>query len=182
MPSDAPLTRDLMALLAEAGEAGMTAGDLTSRYDSPGDQVRRNNRVNQLLHYQLERGHVRRGPLERSPRYHRAWTRRWFITKTGLTYLDVLRAGPVGAWHTDVRGQLETCSRELEFERGRHAALRKVLTGPHPLTVTPEQRAEGIAALRAAGCDNTLIGAVYGISREWVRRILISLDPSQAGE
>ena len=182
MAVDAPLTRDLMGLLAEAGEAGLLAGDLVDRFSSPGDRVRRNNRVNQLLHYQLARGHVLRGPLEQSPRYRRAWTRRWYITGTGLTYLDVLRAGPEGAWPADVRGLLETCAREREFEAARYAALRAVLTGPHPLTVTAGERGEGIVALRRAGCDYKVIGAVYGISRERVRQILNSLDPSQAGE
>jgi hypothetical protein len=189
---DAPLTRDLLALLAEAGEAGLLAGDLTDRFAAPGNRVRRNNRINQLLTYQLARGHVLRGPLEQSPNYRRAWTRRWFITKTGLAYLEVLRAGPEGAWYADVRGLLETCTREREFESRRFAALRTVLTGPHPLTVSPAERARGIGALRRAGCDYVVIGAVYGISRERVRQLLkdlpgqednpLSLYSSQATE
>lgn len=182
MAADAPLTRDLMGLLAEAGEAGLLSGDLTDRFAAPGNRVRRNNRINQLLRYQLDRGHVLRGPLEQSPHYRRAWSRRWYITGAGLAYLEVLRAGPQGAWYADVRGLLEARTREHEFERCRFAALRAVLTGEHPLTVSPAARAEGILALRRAGCDNVLIGAVYGISRERVRQILNSLDPSQAGE
>ena len=176
-----PLTRELLKLLDDAGEAGLSAGDFTEWFTLPAARVQRNSRVNQLLLYQAQKGRVRRGEPERSPRYHRAWTRRWFITEAGRAYLAVLETARLTQFpFADLQGQLAARTVERDFERRRYAALRAVLEGPHPLTVPVPERNRKMVELREAGCDLEVIGAVFGVTRERVRQIIKSLDPSQA--
>jgi hypothetical protein len=173
-----PLTFSLLTALQKAGKAGLTAGDLTDMFDLPASRVRRNSRVNQLLHYQFESGRVRRSAeLEISPRYQHARTWRWFITRDGIRYLAYARDGLPGAWAPRAPDPaLQVRAREA---REKYAAVRQaVLDGCGPGTPRPE-RDKRIVELAAAGVDLTLAGALFGITRERARQLVRDARPPE---
>jgi hypothetical protein len=164
-----------MQALADAGEAGMLAGDLTDLFDEPAPRTLRLNAVNRVLAYQRSGQQVRRSAArEPGARRRNASSYRWFITPAGRRRLGVIAssgAAPGGSVAGPARVQLDRTRRRLAAERRKYEALKTAvaeLCGPG---VPPEARNDRIIALGEAGVDRQLIGDMFRLSRERVRQI-----------
>lgn len=162
-----PSTEAVLTLLAEAGEAGLTSGDLARRFSEPTSLQRRTSWVNQYLGRFRARGYAVRSPRPEPSAYYQnnpVW--RWFVTRAGLAYLaDGMEPG----LRARARAAAETRGREKASREQRQAELLRDATataGQDRCTRDAE-----IRHLRAEGCVLEDIGAVYGITRERARQI-----------
>lgn len=177
-----PNSYAIYVLLARAGAEGMQAGELACRFAGPPPDLTRrktdsprNRLVNTILNQRLEAGLVRRSRRkEPSTVYHNVPTWRWFITAAGL-YLS--SQGP--AWY---RAEQEKAKRdrfrqdlEDRFRLRQQAAEQAIADGygPH----TPRcQRQPKIVELREQHLTLDEIGLIFGVTREYVRLIVLGRD------
>ncbi len=163
----------MLSELAQAGEAGMTTGELSRRFayrDSYGGELQRLlAEANTLLATQARMGNITRSAnMEPSAYYHNTPNRRWFITVAGREYLA---AG--GRMEIARRARAEaTRAREekrLRRERGREEGKARLAEARGSMIL----RDAVICWLRAQG-DLTLtdIGDLTGLTRERVRQIV----------
>jgi hypothetical protein len=160
-----PVTSQVLAILAAAGEAGILAGDIARQFAYPEDLSRRNVKVNNILRTLASSGRVRKADREeRSPHYRNTPVYRWWITEDGLRYL-------ANGLRPDQAVQMESDMARRADDRRRHAKLIKAAKREHGKGEPDHVRERVIKELRAEGCTWIAIGTVYGISRERARQI-----------
>ena len=188
-----PNTRRVLALLAEAGSAGMRGSDIARHFTIPDPHMpsmgklgnrsqsiqRRLAWTNQILERFELHDHARRGGKEPSPYYHNVPVYRWFITPGGVQFLgDGLAEG---------RRKMRRDREEAERVRleAFHKQLADLLTQAYaendPVTTPQCEREQVMRKLRDAGCTLQDIGDVFGVTRERVRQIIhgLNVNPCQ---
>lgn len=166
----APVTMEVLAALAEAGDKGLLAGEISRRFSRPENITARQARSNWVLRQQQSEGHVRRGGTEPTPFYHNTPCYRWHITDEGRDYLAS------GGWEGKAarnRARLGALAAEKAARRKRHAEMTRLVTEAAS-AVPPGCRArrdEVIIWARAEGLPLEWISALFGITRERARQI-----------
>lgn len=165
-----PSTLGVLSLLAESGESGLLSGEISRSFDEPFSANARISTVNSVLRSQKGAKRVREGPLEASRYYRNVPSHRWYITDTGLAYLEAGGRPGLALRREEGRARARTGA-----GKARSAAIAAV-AGSGALNCRA-RRAARIKILRAAGLTLKETGGLLGISDEWVRRIIKDGQP-----
>lgn len=165
--SDSPRVLPILAMLIEAGDAGMLGPDLARRFTEPVLLQRRLSRLNQHLHRLRGYGNVRRAARqEPSPHYNNVGAYRWYITELGTEYYKS------GGYIARLSEQKEAAKRAAK-SRAEYAELL-LLWEQVPVPATMARRDEQICEMFADGLSMPDIGSRFNLTRERIRQILNS--------
>jgi Sigma-70, region 4 len=167
-----PRTLDVLAILAEVGDAGELASLVARRFALPEQPQRRNAQVNTLLATLAKSGRVKRSDeREPSPVYNNVPVYRWWITSAGVEYL---RAGGQDGVRSQRREAQEyraalDAQRRATHQRIFNAAAVLVANLP-PDCITARRRL--MQGLYQRGLTLAEIGAAFGVTGERARQII----------
>lgn len=160
---------EVMELLAEAGDGGLTTTEMALEFTSPQNYQMRSNRVSQIMRKKEVEGLTRRGEQEGSPLWRNQPVYRWYATPQAAAYL----AEGTREQKAARKAEAEVEAFTLRLSQAEHrqdllaAARSVVLSGP----VTKCWRYRTVMELREEGCILSRIGEVFGLTKERVRQI-----------
>lgn len=165
-----PTTYDILAVLAEAGEPGLTGGEITGKFTEPAGRGPRQRNINETLKRQQRLGRTRKSEhTEPSAIYNRVPVYRWFITAAGQEFLARGRQPEGKVLREQHREQLR---REYQENLARRRAIIQAAIDAGFGRGTPQcQREAKIREMRAQKLTLEEIGTVFDLTRERVRQI-----------
>lgn len=158
--------RTALALLAQAGDKGLTTPEILAAADDGGGS--RMSWYGSVLRQALSRGWVKELGRE-SGGWQKGKVIRWGITPEGISRLaeyDVARSTP------SVRKQRQAQAAANAAAKADREPLLAYWKEAAPALTSPEVKHALALKLREDGCTLQEIADVFGTSREWIRQVL----------